>query len=367
MRKKRIVFIINSLSTPHSFKRINEFVANGYDVEVYGFTRNQEPPVKSVYDVKIIGNLNTELSYMKRIPIIIKGIRNVVQVHKRENVVYYLFQLDIALAFKMSFCNKQYIYEEPDLMHTYIKNKFIKGLLDVYDKYIIKKSLFTIFTSEGFVKYHFKGRNPKNTCVISNRLNPTILNYSLDLNNVVGALVPLKIGFVGGLRFKSIKNFIDVFCQNFPESEFHSYGTITVGNKKEFEDLKKYSNYFYHGSFKNPDDLMEIYKNIDLVLATYDVEFDNVRYAEPNKLYEAVYFETPIVVSTNTFLADKVKCLGIGYDVDPLNKQDIINLIIQIKEKGIEEKKKNCKAIPKSFCINDNTSFFEKLDNLLKC
>lgn len=148
------------MSTPHSFKRINEFVANGYDVEIYGFTRNQEPPVKSVHDVKIIGDLRTELSYMKRIPIMIKGIKNVLQTHKREDVVYYLFQLDIALAFKMTFCNKRYIYEEPDLMHTYIKNKFIKGLLDIYDKYIIKKSLFAVFTSEGFIKYHFEGNIP---------------------------------------------------------------------------------------------------------------------------------------------------------------------------------------------------------------
>ena len=35
----------------------------------------------------------------------------------------------------------------------------------------------------------------------------------------------------------------------------------------------------------------------DMVVATYDVTIENVRYAEPNKIYEAIFFETPIILS----------------------------------------------------------------------
>ena len=36
-RKRKIVFIIGSISQPRVIKRINSFINSGYEVEIYGF------------------------------------------------------------------------------------------------------------------------------------------------------------------------------------------------------------------------------------------------------------------------------------------------------------------------------------------
>ena len=112
-------------------------------------------------------------------------------------------------------------------------------------------------------------------------------------------------------------------------------------------------------------DLPGIYSQIDVVLSAYDVRGINPRYAEPNKLYEAIYFEKPIIVSSNSFLADKVERLGIGYAVDALNEDEVVGLVKSIDGKSIEEKKINIKKIDKKDCINSNEEFFTLLEKKL--
>ena len=65
-------------------------------------------------------------------------------------------------------------------------------------------------------------------------------------------------------------------------------------------------------------------------MATYDVSGINPRYAEPNKLYEAIFFRTPIIVSRESFLEHKVKELGVGFSVNALDDKDIIREVGKI-------------------------------------
>lgn len=123
----------------------------------------------------------------------------------------------------------------------------------------------------------------------------------------------------------------------------------------------KYNNVFYHGRFKNPNDLPKIYENIDILLCTYDYRIDNVRYAEPNKLYEAIYFRKPIIVSSNTFLSNKVSELNIGYHIDSLDKNSIVSFFNNLTSGSLRTKVNACSAIPREECIMNDTEFFEHI------
>lgn len=362
----KIVFIINIVSAQRCIKRIEEFVTYGYEVEVYGFSRKKEMHAKPKhFSVELIGEYDDALPYFQRMPILKRGIQSVLNKHRHENdVVYYLFQLDVALAFKLLTLNRKYLFEESDIMHTYINNFLLRNTLEIIDKWIIKHSLLSIFTSEGFLLYHYGLKRPDNVYVITNRLNSEIVNIEKKEKHTESG--KLRIGFVGSPRYDSIANFIKVACTNFPQYELHIYGEIKGRYKNNFEVLHQFPNCHFHGAFKNPDDLPSIYAEIDLVLSTYDTEYINVRYAEPNKLYEAIYFETPIIVSKDTFLSDKVKKLGIGYSVDPKSEKDIINLIKSIDRTSLEDKEKACRLIEKEKCINVNDDFFNQLCNILK-
>lgn len=266
--------------------------------------------------------------------------------------------MDIAMVATM-FVHAPYIYEECDLVHTYLSKPLLIKVFEIIDKRIIAKSLHTVLTSEGFARYHNLERGGR-VSLIANRLSPSILSLpsqpkrKFDPNH-------LSLGFVGGVRYEALARFAETFATAYPQHDFHFFGFVGDAERERFARLESYRNVYFHGRFTNPDDLPEIYSQINCVLATYDTESVNVRYAEPNKLYEAIYFRTPIIVSSGTFLADKVRSLNIGWSVDALDANDVKSLIGSLTEEAYSQKVASIMKIPQSEAIEDNDAFFDIL------
>ena len=153
--KKKIVFILNGIYKSRCLKRIEEFINNGYIVDVYGFSWDTDiPNVSDKFEVKVIGHQSVSYNYIKRLSIIVKALRKVYGKYKREDILFYYFFIDVAMgAFLIN--RQPYIYEESDIPYAGLRNSIVRGVLKRIDKRIIKKSLATIMTSEGFVDYHF--------------------------------------------------------------------------------------------------------------------------------------------------------------------------------------------------------------------
>lgn len=361
--KPKVIFIVNAIQSQRCIKRINEFLANGYSVKVYGFKRDTVFHTKpEKFNIEILEEFPNSRNYLSRLILFFRKIKRLQKEYKKQDVIYYYFGLDIAMVGSF-LSNKPYIFEESDLSHTYIKSNLIKLILEGIDRYIIRKSYRTVLTSEGFYWYHFGHSNTlkmEHVYIIPNRLNNNIINFKFDGNKTQN-INNLKLAFVGGARFKSVLNFVDVFAQNFPNHEFHFYGNPTSDANRYYELGRRYPNIFFHGPFKNPDDLPTIYENIDLVLSTYDVFYENVRFAEPNKLYEAIYFEVPIIVSKGTYIADKVERLNVGFTIDPLNDKEIVSFIESLTIQILNEKRAACAKIDKNTLIDVNNVFFSNL------
>ena len=194
----QIIFIVPSISDSHYRNRIVEFIDKGYTVNVYGFERknsNKKPNLP--YNISILGSI-ADKNYTQRIKLYIKKFRELGKRHNPQQDVFYLCGLDIAMFFHFFNPGFEYIYEECDLTHTYTR---LKGVLEYIDLKIIKSSILTILTSEGFVNYHFNGNKPNNVCLVENKLNPTVLDYKVpprkqfDKNTI-------SIGFVGAPRLE---------------------------------------------------------------------------------------------------------------------------------------------------------------------
>lgn len=370
---KKIIFILSAIDAVYAIKRVNEFIENGYIVEVYGFNRENEPSkyleVKYNYkfNINVIGSFTNDVSYIKRLPIIIKGLKKVIKRVSLNDVVY-VFGLNLAVF--MRFCpNITYIYEEADLTYTYFNNKFVRNIFKKIDRSVILNSLETVLTSDGFIDYLFDNkynRIPPNISIIPNKLSPEVSNFVVKTSKQLN-INKIRFGFVGGIRFISIYNFVKVIAERFPNHEVLLYGIFSHSLKNKFEKLiENNSNIKYMGRFKNPDDLLEIYSNIDISIGTYDVTSDNVKFAEPNKLYESIYFGVPIIVSSGTFLNKKVSQLGIGYGINALHEDSIYSFINAINKEQIDKWGKSINLIDKRGCININTSFFKKINDKLK-
>lgn len=359
----KIIFVLSSIHAIHSHKRIKEFIDNGFNVEIYGFSREEDIITKNErFIINLIGTFTNKLSYIKRVPIIYKGLKKVIKKVKSEDILY-IFGLDIAMFLKF-FHHVNYIYEEADLTYTYFNNKLLQNIFKKIDKSIIHNSVESILTSDGFVQYLFdvKKQRPSNVSIIPNKLNPNIINYpiahkhDIDINHI-------RFGFVGNARFISVYNFVKIVAEKFPQHEVVLYGSFSHTLEEKFEKIiDNYVNISYRGRFENPQSLSDVYRNIDISIGTYDVTSDNVRYAEPNKLYEAIYFNIPIIVSDDTFLSKKVSQLGIGCGINALQDKSIIDFIKNINKDQIDMWTKNCSLIKKEECINSNNLFFQKLN-----
>lgn len=339
----KIVFVLGSLQNQRSIIRVRSFIQRGVEVGVYAFNRSSDVFNSEVgFPIEIIGSFPNDLPYLKRIPLMLKSMG---KVSSADADLYYLFGLDVALMFRLRFHNRPYVYEECDLVHTYWSNPFARGWMKLVDKRLIVNSRRTVLTSEGFLRYHFGNRCPDNVSVVPNRLDPSVVDYpsvpKITHDN-------LRIGFVGRIRFKTILAFVDRFCAHFPQHEFHFYGDFPSERDSQlFEPLTRLSNCHFHGPYKTPRDLPAIYAGLDWVLAAYDTDYENVRYAEPNKLYEAIYFETPIIVSKGTFLAERVEQWGVGLTVDASDETQVVALVNGLSDELTQEKIDRIRAIPK--------------------
>lgn len=357
-----VCFILNSIYGVHGIRRVEDFIKHGFNVKVFGFDRGENSKTKQLsYRIEVLETINNSLSYVARIPLLKRGIQKAKKMVGSEKVVWYYMGMDIALAGRFYNGKAPYIYEEADLVYTYLKNKFLKFVFKFLDKKLISDSLKTILTSEGFVQFLFENKQPKNVSVVTNRLANEVLTLPTLSSHTINKDT-LTFGFVGGVRFKSICSVINTIVKHFPQHKVVVYGTIEECLYPQIEELiKNYQNFAFLGRFTNPYDLPTIYQSIDLVISTYDVEFDNVKYAEPNKLYEAIYFEKPIIATKGTFLASKIEKLGVGFAINPFDKEGIMRFVNGITETSLQNCKENAKKLGKKYCINDNTRFFEDL------
>lgn len=355
----KVIFFFNYLDDRYD-KRVREFVENGYDVEVYAFMHLDDTLEKykgyTIHPLKYYKQLP---SYRQRLMEFTPTFVKIVKKYNAQTTLFYFFSLNTAFA--TLFCPKiRYIYEESDMLFDRMDNNLVRSAIVKINKRIISKSLQTVFTSEGFAKYYFGESIPSNITIIPNKVSPACLNLpkyprrKIDFNHI-------RFGFVGGARYMALYHFAKNLITLFPQHEFHFYGTINDYSDMQVKELESVGNITFHGKFKAPDDFPQIYGNIDFVVSTYDTAEINPKYAEPNKLYESMFFGVPIIVSCNSFLADKVNSLGIGFDVNPYNIDEIENKIKSITPYQYERYWNRINSIPKSECVNSNKTFFEKI------
>ena len=352
-----IVFILTSVNDTHMMKRAFEFVENGYKVKLYGFSRSVN--INSDYNlpVEILGMM-PEKHYFYRLFFMYKALSKIRNDISSDSIMYYFGQ-DIAMVANRVF-HYPYYYEECDLSFSYVGNGFIRSALHWLDRRVIRNSLRTILTSEGFCQYHFGNNRPTNITVIPNRLDPKCQEFSYvpsdspDMSN-------LRIGYVGKIRFRSTFEFFK-YASKKDNVSLSFYGVeawFSKDDEQGFDALCADGKIKCFGRFKSPEDLASIYSKIDLTIATYDVDKINPKWAEPNKLYEAIYYETPIIVSSNCYLSDVVEKLGVGFSVKTSDEQSMKSFFESLTLDSIEEKKKACRSLGKDFCLNVNSSLFD--------
>lgn len=356
----KIVFIIGSVSDSHIIKRVISFKNKGFDVEVYGFHRG----VNTVNDfcgisLHLMGEMKDK-NYLKRIKQEWREVRKAIDAYPKDTL-FYVWGFDLSLICRLKGC--RCIYEISDMVHSTFRTP-IRQAFRMIDRWMIKKSLFTLITSEGFIEYlgYTLGENEK-FVLMPNKLSEVFLNQNRP--QIDKTSNKLRFGFVGYYRYpNTVLRLARVIGEKYPDMEFHFWG---IGPEKTLNEVKgmaeAYPNVFEHGPFKNPDDLQRVYSTFDIVACNYDAKGANERIAEPNKLYEAIFFNKPILVSDNTFLGKKVSRMGVGYVAETSSDENIKQFLNGLKVGDVISKSLVESSIPSCELVEDYTEVWKKLNS----
>ena len=367
---KQVVFFVPQISQPRPLKRINSIYEQGFDIKVYAFDNGlyQDNISTASFPFTICDNAPKKgklFSIMHRF----KVIRRILK-ENEENTIFYFFDYKPALTAWLLGCRK-YVYEESDVDAVKRKTSLQRRIAVWLDKRIIKSSLLTVFTSAGFAKYLFGDKHQDKYIILPNKLNQYFL--SIDRDEIkLPALDSrhIKFGFIGLIRYpETILRFARVISEYYPQHEFHFYG-----DKEKWivipQSLKSANNVFFHGYFKNPQDLLGIYEKVDINIACYDAMSArteiNVKIAEPNKLYESIFFKTPLVVSIGTYVSERVKNLGVGTAIDAHSDDSIKQFVDGVNSALLEQFARKEEEISVEELVDNPKDLIENLSNLTR-
>ena len=362
-----IVFIAPQLQQPRVIRRIDTVYKAGFPIKVYGFDSGIfSENLKSIsFPVTEIIKRDKKDSKLKKAICFIKTLLRIRKENSKD-CIFYIFSAEMG-NFSWVLRNRKTIYEEADIMGAYFTKPVIRQFFKSVDRGTIRRSLLTVFTSEGFVDYTFgENKKPDNILVIPNKLNSRFFNAERKAEVKLSKtdVHHIKFGFVGIIRYpNTIVRFAEVVGREFPQHEFHFFGAPDVASY--VDGVKKMPNVFLHGPFVNPVDLPSIYAQIDIVVSCYDTKSWNVRVAEPNKLYEAVFFERPIIVSEGTFLAKQVERYNAGYAIKADEDQCIIDFVNGIDSTDLDRFQESEKRVAREDLIDDTKPFLDRIRRIV--
>jgi len=267
---------------------------------------------------------------------VIISLLNLIRMKPKTIHVGNIDMLMISVIYKRIFNkNVNIIYEIGDLPN-FIINKPSSRFKKVIKKYFIRieKQLCLnintlILTSPFFWENYYSEFIPKfkYLLILNVPKSTTFKNFVKKDRNYK----ELTIGFIGSIRYKEqIKMLIDA------TNELENVKVIIAGSGRDTEYIKNYikdkKNVFYMGPYNFEKDAANLYSDIDCIYSVYNTKLNNVRLAYPNKLYEAIICNLPIIVSKDTELANFVSHNNIGFAVDDNDVFELQSLINKIEK-----------------------------------
>lgn len=362
---RKLIVLASSLSQPRILRRICCLRDAGIPLVVYGYDRGLYSCNKLPSDIplKTLGDVKNGAGYFSRFFRIFQDIRELIKADYHGKEVFYSF--GFIESFVLWLMRKPYIYEMSDLAYANPRfGKFI-SIFKAIDICLVKRSKLTVMTSEGFLKFLFPRREICNVLVQPNKLNRCFLNEK-RLFCPIEKDKGRTFAFVGAIRYPdTVLRFAKIIGSFYPNHRFVFWGE---GDYSTFfkEQTKEFSNVVFRGRYRNPEDLKKIYSEVDIVVSCYGSSELNNRVAEPNKLYEAMFFAKPIIVSAGTFVAEQVGRYGCGYAINASDDACIRKFVDNLDVEEIIAIQERESALPIEDLIDDPGKIIFRVGEILR-
>lgn len=243
-----------------------------------------------------------------------------------------LDMLKIACDYKKKAHNPvRIIYEVGDLHRLIVDEgktlprKIIRRYLIDTERKCCEDIDLLIVTSMKYVESHFGAFVPEEKTMYI----PNVPNLTAFKSYKKKESGPFTVGFIGGLRYKKqILNMIDACTKCGLQMMFAGYEEEP---QVIYEACKDRADVEWHGYFDFYTEVADMYGKCEVMYSVYDADMENVRVALPNKLYEAVYCEMPLIVAKGTYLEEVVNQWGVGVAVDHRSSEELAQVLDRLK------------------------------------
>ena len=348
---KKDIFIIGFTPNPRLIKRMkNESTI--FDVKAIYWNRGSEMidnnGLSGIPFTEII--IKAKNNPLKRIIPYLKFRKKAYAYIKKESPdfihVQGLDMLSIAIKYQKKHKVK-IIYETADL-HRFIIDeqrnpiyKLLQKILISKEKQYCNKIDLLILTSKMYYSTYYYKIVPRDKYIYMPNIPNLECFYKFERKEYNP--FDIYIGFVGIIRYKKqIRLLLEAAKATRVKLVFAGYET----NGNDIEVFCRDNGHIWLGAFDYEQDISKIYSMCDAIFSVYDADMNNCRVALPNKLYESIYCEIPIIVAKKTYLADVVNELGIGIAVSHHELNDFIYAIESLRNpseyyKMVDNCKKN--------------------------
>jgi len=345
----KLIILVQSLEQPRAVKRIIEKSFEYDEVWVYGFNRaihevNNYSILKDYENIKlkVVGTM-TNHQYLSRIGNFLRLLRLIYSEHGLKSKNVYVLGLDIRMVSTL-IINSKIDYEISDIVWMY-SAPLQKSILKRIDTFLAKHANSVTFTSKGFYDAHYKKYvKPENAIIKENKFKT--YGKASPIEEIKRDYI--RIGYIGAFRYVDIfRNLMEVVKKN-KNIILNFYGDGPAEIVAEMKNnASENQNIFFHGPFKNPDDLQRIYTENNLNFVVYDNRMENERIAMPNKFYESGFFNVPIVAATNTYVGQRVLDQKLGWTSD-IGKDELAAFLEQLDIDTIVQTHEHIKTLDKS-------------------
>lgn len=272
--------------------------------------------------------------------------------------------LSLACRYKQKHPKCRIFYEVADLREcfisesTSIKGKVERVALDVLEKRCFKYVEHLCLTSMKFYDVHYRYLIEKEKVIYTPNV-PDVSAFS-DYHKKAGGT--FTVGFIGGIRYlNQMKMLVDATEEVGCNLLFAGAGGTTSDFREISEYCKGKSWVQFTGKYDYKKQIAGLYGSVDCVYAVYDADNPNVKIALPNKLYESVYCELPLIVAKNTYLSEIVSQYQIGVCVSHKSKEELCEALRQLMVPyQYENMVENCRKNKDELVTNDWITNLEK-------
>ncbi|MBU2888763.1 hypothetical protein [Celeribacter halophilus] len=209
------------------------------------------------------------------------------------------------------------VYECLDIHHKLAGTSLSARMFRQFEKRLVEESDLIVVSSPRFEEEHFRRyyKGQYRHMIIENRLIEGDAFGPRPVHELPLCAGRLRIGWFGNLRCRRSIELLKDLARHFPtgvDIVLRGYPALSVFPNLE-DEISDYPNIVYHGRYRAPEDLNQIYSDVDLVWAGdwYEAGFNSL-WLLPNRIYEGGYFGVPAFAPEGTQTAKWLHENGIG-------------------------------------------------------